>query len=65
MNAPMMSSMPMDYSQGTKKQSNPNNYKIVKCKNFEQGKKILKQMELVNMAIHVPSLMEILNSGLK
>ena len=61
MNASIMSSMPMDYSQGTKKQSNPNNFKIVKCKNFEKGKNILTQMEFVNTAIPVPSPMEIRN----
>ncbi len=38
MNAPMMNSMPVDFSQNQKKASNPNNFKIVKCKNFDRGK---------------------------
>lgn len=46
----------------TKKTPNPNNYKIVKCKNYESSiYKVIISFKLViaNMVTHVPSLMVI------
>ena len=38
---PMMSGNDMTFMNNAKKLPNPTNYKIVKCKNFEKGKKFV------------------------
>jgi hypothetical protein len=57
----MMTPMMMDPMQNLKKTQNLTNYKIVKCKNFENGKIKFIQMEYANMEILVHSLMVRLN----
>lgn len=38
-NSPMTQGNDMNFMNNAKKLPNPSNYKIVKCKNFEKGKK--------------------------
>lgn len=53
---------PFDQSEAIKRLPNPQNYKIVKCKNFDSGNLTYNyQKAAVNMVIHVLSLTVKLN----